>query len=128
MKVHLVDQTEVHLSDLLGEGFQQTQEKKGLYYGAIAMWVTSLGRCTFAVLDNYGLRLELEPDDITMQLNWEFSHEPTAIKSIDLKINWPGLPDNRVKAVQRASHKCTIHTTIKDCVDVTVSVENNAVD
>ena len=125
MKVHLVDQTEVHLSDLLEEGFHQTQEKEGLYYGAIAMWVTSLGRCTFAVLDNYALRLELDPDDITMTLKWEFNHDPTAIKSIDLKIMWPELPDNRLKPVQRASHKCTIHTTIKECVDIIVTVENS---
>ncbi|HEC04931.1 MAG TPA: hypothetical protein ENI84_01875 [Thiothrix sp.] len=125
MNVHLAGQTEVLLSDLMADGFHQTQEKEGYYYGAIAMWVTSLGRCTFAVLDNYALRLELEPNDITMRLKWDFNHEPTTIKNIDLKIYWPQLPDNRIKAVQRASHKCTIHTTIKDCVEITVTVENN---
>lgn len=124
MKVHLADQTEVHLANLGDDGFEQTLEKEGLYYGAIAMWVTSLGRCTFAVLDNYALRLELESDQITMQLNWEFSHDPTTIKTIDLQINWPDLPENRLKAVQRASHKCTIHNTIKDCVDISVTVVN----
>ena len=124
MNVHHTGQTEVHLSDLGADGFNQTLEKEGLYYGAIAMWITSLGRCTFAVLDNYALRLEMESDDITMQLNWEFNYEPTTIKRIDLKIKWPNLPENRIKAVQRASHKCTIHNTIKDCVDVTVSVAN----
>lgn len=124
MKVHLAEQTELHLSDMGEDAFEQTLEKEGLYYGAIAMWVTSLGRCTFAVLDNYALRLELESDEITMQLNWEFSHDPTTIKTINLQIKWPNLPENRMKAVQRASHKCTIHNTIKDCVDITVTVEN----
>ncbi len=124
MKVHLKEQTEIHLSDLGGDGFEQTLEREGLYYGAIAMFVTSLGRCTFAVLDNYALRLDMESSDITMQLNWEFNHEPTTISQIDMKIKWPALPENRLKAVQRASHKCTIHNTIKNCVDISVTVEN----
>lgn len=124
MKVNLVDQTEIHLSDMGGEAFDQSNAKEGLYYGAIAMWVTSLGRCTYAVLDNYALRLDLPPDNITMILNWEFDYEPTTIKNIDLQIKWPELPESRIKAVERASHKCTIHNTIKDCVEIKVSVTN----
>lgn len=124
MNVHLVNQTEVVISNMHEDRFEQSQENEALYYGAIAMWVTALGRCTFAVLNNYALRLELEPNDIKITLNWEFDYDPTTIKHIDLKIQWPELPENRIKAVQRASHKCTIHTTIKDCVDVVVTVEN----
>ncbi|MCK5727549.1 MAG: OsmC family protein [Thiotrichaceae bacterium] len=124
MNVHLVNQTEVLLSNMHEDGFEQSQENEALYYGAIAMWVTSLGRCTFAVLDHYALRLELEPDDITVTLQWEFDHDPTTIKQIDMHIQWPELPENRLKAVQRASHKCTIHNTIKDCVKIVVTVGN----
>lgn len=124
MDIHLQDQTEVHLTHMLDTDFNLTLEKEALYYGAIAMMVTSLGKCTFAVLDHYALRMDLDPNTIKMVLNWDFNHEPTTIKSIDLKILWPELEDKRIKSVQRASHKCTIHNTIKECVDITVSVTN----
>ena len=122
MNVYLAGETEVQLSQMGSDDFNVTKKNEALYYGAIAMWVTSLGRCTYAVLDHYALRLDLDPDVITEKLTWDFSFDPTTIEKIQLTITWPGLPENRRKAVERASHQCTIHTTIKECVDITVKV------
>ena len=125
MKVHLAGETEQYLSDFEEDGFELSLESEALYYGAIAMFVTSLGKCTYAVLNSYAMRLDIEPDNITTQLNWEFEFDPTVISKIDMKITWPELPDNRKKAVARAAHKCTIHTTIKECVEINVSVNGS---
>ena len=125
MKVHLAGETEQYLSEFEEDGFDLTLENEALYYGAIAMFVTSLGKCTYAVLNSYAMRLDVIPDNIETQLNWDFEFDPTVISKIDMKINWPELPDSRKKAVARAAHKCTIHTTIKDCVEITVSVNGS---
>jgi uncharacterized OsmC-like protein len=122
MKTHLFAETELHLSDFEGDELIFTQESEALYYGAIAMFVTSLGRCTYAVLSNYAMRLDLDPDNITIKLNWDFAYEPTVISEIDMQITWPELPDSRRKAVERAAHLCTVHNTIKECVEITTRV------
>lgn len=122
MNIHLANATEVHLAHLGDETLNVTKENKAQPYSAIAMWITALGRCTYAVLDHYALRLDLDPDNITEVLTWDFGHDPTIIKNIALTITWPELPENRRKAVERAAHKCTIHTTIKNCVDINVHV------
>lgn len=125
MKVHLAAETEQHLSKFEEDGFDLSLESEALYYGAIAMFVTSLGKCTYAVLNSYAMRLDIISDNIETQLNWDFGFDPTVISKIEMKINWPELPESRKKAVARAAHKCTIHTTIKDCVEITVSVNGS---
>ena len=125
MKVHLHHSTEQHLSEFEQDSFELSFASEALYYSAIAMFVTSLGKCTYAVLESYALRLDIEPDHITTQLNWNFGSNPSVISQINMKITWPELPESRKKAVARAAHKCTIHTTIKHCVDITVSVNGS---
>jgi uncharacterized OsmC-like protein len=122
MKVHLAAETEQYLSDFEEDDFELSLESEALYYGAIAMFVTSLGKCTYAVLSNYAMRLDIDPDAISTQLNWEFGFDPTVISKIDMKITWPELPASRKKAATRVAHMCTIHNTIKSCVEVNVSV------
>jgi uncharacterized OsmC-like protein len=122
MDIYLANVTEVHLAHLGDEALTVTKKNEALNYSAIAMWITALGRCTYAVLDHYALRLDLDPDGIEEILTWDFSDEPTTIKNIELTITWPELPENRRKAVERAAHKCTIHNTIKTCVEITVHV------
>ena len=124
MKFHMQAPQEVHLSKLLDDDFDVSSEKPPYRFTAISMWVASLGRCTFAVLDHYAMRMDLDPNEIIMQMRWEFGSEPTTISKIDLDIYWPELPEKRIQSVQRASHKCTIHTTIKECVEINVAVYN----
>lgn len=125
MKIHLAAETEQYLSEFEEDGFDLTLESEALYYGAIAMFVTSLGKCTYAVLNSYAMRLNVVPDNIETQLNWAFEFDPTVISKIEMKISWPELPESRKKAVARAAHKCTIHATIKSCVEITVSVNGS---
>lgn len=125
MNIHIANATEVHLAHLGDEALIVSKENDAISYSAIAMWITALGRCTYAVLDHYALRLDLDSDEIKEVLTWGFSHEPTTIKTINLTITWPSLPENRRKAVERAAHKCTIHNTIKTCVAINVQVITN---
>ena len=71
------------------------------------------------------ISLDVEIENIVTNMTWDFASDPTRFDVINMDIYWPELPEKRVKSVERAAHKCTIHTTIKDCVEINVRVFNH---
>ena len=124
MNIQVVGQTELILSRFDQEGFEVILENKMHRLSALAMFVSALGRCTFAVLDHYALRMDVDVENIVTHLTWEYDSEPTRFKNINMAIYWPELPEKRVASVERASHKCAISNSIKDCVEIQVKVFN----
>lgn len=121
MKIELLGQTELILHDWEADGIETILGKQPRF-SALQMFVASLGRCTFAVIDHYALRMDVPIDNIVSHLTWEFDSEPTRFKTIWMKIYWPEVPEKRLASVERASHKCAISNTIRDCVDIQVEV------
>ena len=126
MIIQVLGQTELRLSRFDEDGLDIQLENKVPRYNALAMFVTALGRCTFAVLDHYALRMDVPIENIVTHLEWDYHSDPTRFKTITMKIYWSELPEKRVASVERASHKCAISNTIKDCVDINVSVLNKS--
>ncbi len=126
MKIQVIGQTELRLSRFDEEGFEVILENKMQRLSALAMFVTSLGRCTFAVLDHYALRMDVPIENIVTHLEWDYHSEPTRFKEIRMDIYWPEVPEKRLASVERASHKCAISNTIRDCVDIKVKVHNKS--
>lgn len=124
MIIQVMGQTELRLSRFDEDGLDIKLENKMPRYSALAMFVTSLARCTFAVLDHYAMRMDIPIDTIVVHLNWEYHSDPTRFKQIRMDIYWPEVPDKRVASVERASHKCAISNSIRDCVDIQVKVLN----
>jgi len=125
MKIEVLGQTELRLLDWEEDGMEIDLGKMPRF-SALAMFVASLGRCTFAVIDHYALRMDVTIENIVTKLEWDFDSEPTRFKTIKMDIYWPELPEKRLKSVERASHKCAISNTIRDCVDIQVRVFNHA--
>ena len=121
MKIEVLGQTELRLLNWEEDGMDIDLGKMPRF-SALAMFVASLGRCTFAVIDHYALRMDVTIENIVTTLEWEFDSDPTRFKTIKMKIYWPELPEKRLKSVERASHKCAISNTIRDCVDIQVEV------
>ncbi len=126
MIIQVLGKTELRLSRFDEEGFDIQLENKITRLSALAMFITALGRCTFAVLDHYALRMDVPIENIVTHLEWDYHSDPTRFKTINMEIYWPELPEKRVASVERASHKCAISNTIKDCVEVNVSVFNKS--
>ena len=126
MHIKVLQQEKIMLSDLDSDEIDVKLDHEALYFGAISMFVASLGRCTFAVLRSYAVRLDLDTDAITMTLSWDYLNEPTRINNINMQINWPELPEKRIKSVQRATHMCTIHNTIHECVNIQTEVTSKS--
>ncbi len=124
MQIHIVDQTRIEMAAFEEEGMEITQQSEALYFSAMHMFVAALGRCTFAVLEEYSMRLDVETRNITIDLAWEYASQPTRISEIHMRIQWPELPAARVKAVQRAAHLCTLHSTLHGCVEIETVVTN----
>ncbi len=125
MKIEVLGQTELRLSDWEEDGIDIVLGKLPRF-SALAMFIASLGRCTFAVIDHYALRMDVEIENIVTHLEWEFSEDPTRFKTILMKIYWPEIPEKRLASVERAAHKCAISNTIRDCVDIQVEVIKKA--
>jgi len=125
MKIEILGQTELRLSDWETDGIDIILGKQPRF-SALAMFVASLGRCTFAVIDHYALRMDVPIDNIVTHLEWDFDTEPTRFKTINMKIYWPEVPEKRLASVERASHKCAISNTIRDCVEIKTTVLKDA--
>ena len=121
MKIEILDQTELRLSDWEIDGIEILLGKQPRF-SALAMFVASLGRCTFAVIDHYALRMDVPIENIVTHMTWEFESDPTRFKTIWMNIYWPEVPEKRLASVERAAHKCAISNTIRDCVDIQVKV------
>ncbi len=123
MKITVLDQTEIKLSAFDEDGIEIILENKMQKLSALAMFVASLGRCTFAVIDHYALRMDVPIENIVTHLTWDYHTEPTRFKTINMEINWPEVPEKRIASVERAAHKCAISNTIRDCVEIIVKVK-----
>ena len=53
-----------------------------------------------------------------MTMSWNFHHDPTRFKQIEMDIYWPILPEKKQKIVQKMDAHCTIHNTIRNSVEV----------
>lgn len=126
MKITVTAQTKLVLSAFDEDGIEIILENKMQKLSALAMFVASLGRCTFAVLDHYALRMDVPIENIVTKLEWDFLSDPTRFKTINMDIFWPEVPEKRITSVERASHKCAISNTIRDCVEINVQVFNKA--
>jgi len=124
VNIQVLSQTGLRLSRFDIEALNVNLENDTKRYGAIAMFVTSLARCTYAVLDQYAMRMDITTENIVACMTWDFIEEPTRINQINMKIYWPELPEKRIDSVLRASHKCTISRTIDDCVSIKTAVFN----
>ncbi len=128
MNIEVLGQTELRLSRFDEDGLDIRLANEVMRFSAIAMFVTSIARCTFAVLDQYSMRMEIPTKNIITHLTWNFIEKPTRINQIEMNIIWPELPDKRVASVERALHKCTISSTIKDCIEINTQVFNDRTD
>jgi len=125
MKIEVLGQTELRLSDWEEDGIEIILGKLPRF-SALAMFIASLGRCTFAVIDHYALRMDVPIENIVTHLEWDYLEDPTRFKTINMKIYWPEVPEKRLASVERASHKCAISNTIRDCVEINTTVLKEA--
>lgn len=94
------------------------------HYGGVQMLAVSLATCTYAVLASYAQRVAAGTETMCFRMKWQYAEKPKRIAAIDMDIVWPDLAEDRLDAAQRAAHMCTVHNTLKDCVDIETFIHN----
>jgi uncharacterized OsmC-like protein len=122
MNIHFEDAQRFVVSQLEDDAFNVSGEKPIFELTALATFVLSLARCTYAVLWVYGGRSDADPESIEMTMSWEFDHEPTRFKQIAMDIYWPTLAVKKQKVAQKMAAHCTIHNTIHNCVEMNTTL------
>jgi len=88
-------------------------------YSALQMFATSLALCTFSMLYAYSDNVGANPAPIALRVRWSFAQNENRIDEIEVAIHWPGLPDSRRLAAERAAGLCTLHRTLEHLPHVT---------
>jgi uncharacterized OsmC-like protein len=113
MNVILHGDEDLEFRDFNEPGLQIKSEKPDYEYSALQMFATSLAICTYSILASYGEQVGVGADEVHMSVKWKYAKDSSRITDIDMDIHWPGLPESRLKAAQRAASLCTLHQTLE---------------
>lgn len=86
------------------------------------MLAAGLAYCTWSVLYSWAEHAKLDAGRLAVEVRWTFAEEPHRVGTMTMKIDWPGLPEPRRAAAQRAAGLCAIHQTLHHPPTVTVEV------
>jgi len=122
MKITLIAEDGVRLEPLPGPMTIEAESADQLY-SPFHMLASGLAFCTYSVLASWASNASLDPDDIVVEVKWEFAEDPHRVGSIRMAIDWPSLPPQREKAAARVAEMCAIHATLmhSPIVDTTVT-------
>ena len=124
MNVVLNTSEDLELTDFAQPDIRLVQKNPEAEYSAMQMFATSLGLCTYSVLYGYAENIDADPDDMSIRIRWDYVDNPFRIGHIDMDIRWPGLPESRLKAAQRAASHCTLHHTLEHPPKVVTNLES----
>ncbi len=114
MKLWLCAATEVELSEFADRHLHIEDDAGGEGYGPLQMFAASLALCTASALISYNDNvLGVGVDLLTLRVRWDYAERPKRVGAVQMEIDWPGLPDNRVRAAERAAKSCTVHHTLE---------------
>lgn len=83
----------------------------------------SLATCTYSVLHSYGQHAQIPLEGLAIDVAWELGGDPFRVTDMDMALHWPGLPEGRRPAAERAAAQCTIHHTLAHGAEVRTHVE-----
>jgi uncharacterized OsmC-like protein len=111
MKITLVAEDGIRLEPLPGPMTIEAMSADQVY-SAFHMLGSGLAFCTYSVLASWASHAKLESDDIVIEVSWTFADDPHRVSEIEMKIDWPSLPQVRQSAAQRVADMCAIHATL----------------
>ena len=88
-------------------------ESEDVHFSAMEMFATSIGLCTYSVLVSYADQAGADTAGLAVRMRWAYREDPFRIGDIRMEVSWPGLPENRLKAAERAAQQCTLHHTLE---------------
>ena len=124
MRIDLRGATELELSQISLPALDIQGDAGGEGFGALQMLAASLALCTGAVLATYAENvLKIGTAGLRLGVSWAYAERPFRVKSMELRVHWPELPEDRLDAVRRAAASCTVHRTLENPPEITTTVD-----
>lgn len=124
MRVRLAGEAELEVSELDKGGLNVDPGDAGASFGSMQMFICGVVLCTYGVLSRYGERFGTSSADLSVRVRWRHGERPARIAAVEMKVIWPGLPEERLDAATRAAHQCALHNTLRHEVEVDTLVFN----
>ena len=111
MKILLLGDDAIRLEPVPG-AMTIEAESAEMTYSPFHMLGSALASCTFSVLYAWATNKKLSVDDLTIDVRWKFGDDPHRVSDIDVALDWPSLPPERIATAQRVAALCTVHATL----------------
>lgn len=120
MHISVLDETRIAVTS---SPELEIEEREDVHFGPLQMLAASLGSCILAVLHAWGDRAGADPGGIRVEVSWEYREDPYRVGRFDVRIRWPGLPDDRRQVARRVAGTCTVHQTLEHPPETSVALE-----
>lgn len=97
-------------ADAAGLGFEAAD---GASLSPFHLLAASLATCTYSVLHTWGHNAGVALDGLAIDVAWEIGGKPYRVTSMEMTLDWPGLPPERRAAAARTAALCTVHATLE---------------
>lgn len=125
MKITLTSDDSIRLEPLQGPMTIEADSVE-MQYSPFHMLASGLAFCTFSVLHSWASNAGVHWEDLSISVGWKFEEKPHRVGSMDVKLIWPSLPDDRTSVALRASQLCAIHATLSHPPRISISREGPA--
>ena len=122
MKITLLDENAILLEDSAGMMTIESPDSS-TEYSPFHMLGSSLASCMFSLLHSWASQAKLDASRLRVRVRWSFAEDPHRIGSMNVAIEWPGLPEARRVAAERAASLCTVHRTLHQPPQVTIETK-----
>ncbi|HVF40213.1 MAG TPA: OsmC family protein [Gemmatimonadaceae bacterium] len=121
MKITLLSEEAIRLEPTPGPLTVEADSADQLY-SPFHMLASSLAFCTYSVLASWASNANLNVDDLAVEVRWTFAEDPHRVATMDMKMEWPSLPEGRNAAAQRVAGLCAVHATLTHSPTITATV------
>jgi uncharacterized OsmC-like protein len=92
-----------------------------MHYSPFHMLGSSLGMCTFSVVQSWAANKNLVADDLRIDVSWSFVEGQHRVGTMKVKLDWPTLAPELWPRALRAASLCGIHNTLTHPPMISVS-------
>jgi uncharacterized OsmC-like protein len=121
MKITLIAEDAIRLEPTTGPMTIEAESADQLY-SPFHMMASGLAFCTYSVLASWASNAKLDSNDIAVEVHWHFADDPHRVGDIDMKIEWPSLPEQRKSAAERVAALCAVHATLTHSPNIATKV------
>lgn len=98
-------------------------ESAEMQYSPFHMLASAVATCTYAVVASWGTNAGIPVEGLAVEVGWSFVENPHRVGTLDVELDWPGLPEGRRAAAQRAAALCTVSRTLENPPHIHLAVK-----